>query len=265
MLINTSLSANKDLTEAIDMSLNLSKPLALILLIFLTSACNVRFAADFESDTVGNLPPSSPPGPPADEIVLSDSQVTGDGVIVRITDNPSLVAPGRPHRFMSLIRDPDPGLSTITIFRTSTFATSTRPIFLIWEQVIDGGGSGQITVLRFPFGPAEESTSCRIFTGNDQIAADCFIGGDGPDVEDTVDGFDSHTQHTVLMRIDRPAGPLVLQVFQDGQATQELTLDHPDMSWPGEGERLNVQIEFTGQSDSAYRFNNFRITERDPG
>lgn len=235
-----------------------------LLLTLLIAACNARFVADFESDAVDSPPPTSPPGPPADEIVLSDTPVLGAGNIARITDNPGLVDPGQPHRFMSLIRDPDPGLSTTVFLRTSQLATSTQPVFLSWEQVLDGGGTGDLLVSGFPIPPPDERTTCSVFTGNDRLDAWCFVGGTGPDVEDDLDGFDAHRVHTVVMRIDRPSGPVVIYVLQDGQATPPVTLAHREMSWPAEGERVNVQIRFEGQSDGAYRFNSFRISERDP-
>ena len=154
---------------------------AAILLVMTLAACNVRFDADFEADTVGNPPPASPPGPPSDEIVLSNSATRGEGIIVRITENPELVPAGRPHRFMSLIRDPDPGLTTATFLRTSPLATSTQSIFLSWEQVVDGGGEGEVAFSRFPIGSVDDLTMCWILTRNDDLYADCFIDGESVD------------------------------------------------------------------------------------
>ena len=67
-----------------------------------------------------------------------------------------------------------------------------------------------------------------------------------------------------MVRIDRPSGPVVIQVFQDGQATEPLTLAAPGMVWPVADERMNVQLNYRGQADGAYRFNSIRISERVP-
>lgn len=237
-----------------------------LLAVLATAACNARFDADFEGDAVGSLPPSSPPGlPNGDEIAFTQSAVSGAGTILRITDNPGLVAPGRPHRHLSLLRDPDPGIENVAFLRTRTLTTSTQSLFLTWEQVIDGGGTGEIVISRFPLGAVEDLTTCFMNTGNDTISIRCLVDGEGPVVEDALDGFDTHTPHTVIVRIDRPDGPMVVQVNQEGGTTGLVALEAPGMSWPGESERLQVQISFNGQTDGAYRFNSFLIAERDPG
>ena len=83
------------------------------------------------------------------------------------------------------------------------------------------------------------------------------------DVEQ-IAGIDTHAVHTVLMRIDRSPRRAVLQVAQAGLTTPPLTMQLNDVPAPVEGQRFVAQIEYQGQSGSAYRFNRFDVQELDP-
>jgi hypothetical protein len=236
--------------------------IVLLLCLAALVACNQRFAADFEADTPGAPPPLQPPGPPDDEIVLIDGQANGNGTVIRVTDEPDLVAPGAPARFMSLINETDPGLSSSASLRTSAMATSTQSIFLSWEQVLDGGGSGQVTIFAFPPPPQDELASCRVLTGNDRIDVECSANK-GPTVGETLTGMDTQAQHTLTIRIGRPDGPVAVQVVQGGEVAAA-TLATPTPPRPAEGDELHAVVSYEGQSDGAYRFNSVGISERDP-
>jgi hypothetical protein len=222
------------------------------------SACNVRFHADFETDTPGSPPALHPAGPPDDEIVISDTNVAGDGILIRVTEEPHLVPAGRPHRFMSLIYDPNPGLSSVAVLRSAPLGTGTQPIFAQWDQVLDGGGTGVITFAGDPEDPPRVGETCRVFTNNDLITLECGRA------QQAIRGIDTHAIHTVLLRFDRSPHRAVLQVAQGGVLTQLITIQSADVVAPVEGQRLLAQIEYVGQSGGAYRFNRFDIQERDP-
>ena len=227
------------------------------------AACNPRFVADFEADTPGAPPAAQPPGPPDDQILIDDSNVRGAGVVIRVTDEPQLVAPGAPHRFMSLIHDPDPGLSSIASLRTAAMATSTQPIFLQWAQVLDGGGQGTIYLFALPDRPTADVDVCIVFTGNDVVTLECDVP-DAPTASVEVEGIDTHRQHVVLMRLDRSPRRAAIQVSQDGVTTASEVITSMAVPAPVEGQRLVAQIEYDGQSDGAYRFNRFAVQELDP-
>lgn len=221
------------------------------------AACNARFHADFEADTPDAPPALSPPGAPDDEIAIVTSNVEGDGIVIRVTDEADLVAAGEPHRFMSLAHEPNPGASSIASMRSEPMATSSQSIFVQWEQILDGGGTGTIVFAALAEnGPID--ASCRVTTGNDVITLSCGSS------DEQITDIDTHAIHTVLMRIDRSPRRAVLQVAQGGSTTTLVTIQSGDVPAPVEGQRLVAQIEYLGQSDSAYRFNRFDVQERDP-
>ena len=233
------------------------KVLVLAVLLSVT-ACNARFQADFEADTPGSPPALNPPGAPDDRIVIVDSNVAADGIVIRVTDEPDLVAPGQPFRFMSLIREPNPGASSHAWLETAPMATSTRSIFVEWEQILVGGGTGRVAFLALPDDSGTEPESCWVITRNDAISLEC-----GSSAEE-IDGLDTHAVHTVLMRFDRSPGRAALQAAQAGSTTSLVTIEAEDLPAPVEGQRFVAQIEHDGQGDSAYRFNRFDVQERDP-
>ncbi|MEM6621344.1 MAG: hypothetical protein AAF674_03895 [Pseudomonadota bacterium] len=237
---------------------------AILIGALMLAACTTRFDADFEQDVLGGLPAAQPPGPPADEIVVSTSTTSGDGTLIRITDNPEIVAPGADFRFMSLIRDPDPGATSIALLRSSPMETATEPLFVTWTQVLNGGGTGRVGISRFPLGDIEDFTQCQVTTTVGGIVGSCFIGETGPDVSGSIQGFDPQRPHLVSMRINRPGGPIQITVTQENVSFMPIELADPDMSWPDSGARLQAQIEYDGQGESAYRFNQFLMTERLP-
>jgi hypothetical protein len=222
------------------------------------AACNVRFHADFESDVPGNPPAANPAGAADDEILILNSNVPADGIVIRVTDESDLVPAGQAHRFMSLIREPDPGMSSIASLRSAPMATGSQSLFVQWEQILDGGGTGLITLFGLPADSPSDPETCRVTTGNDVITLEC-----GSSAEQIGD-IDTHAVHTVLVRIDRPARRAALQVAQAGSTTPLVTVQSGEVPAPIEGQRFVAQIEYQGQSNSAYRFNRFDIQERDP-
>lgn len=233
------------------------------LALLVLSACNARFIADFEGDSTGAPPALNPPGFPDDEIVIADSAVDGGGIVVRVTDEPQFAEPGQEHRFMSLIREPDPGLSSTASLRSAPMSTGTQSLFLQWEQVLDGGGSGSVILFPFPEGPTSDIESCRVTTGNDIISLSCSLS-DMPAESGEIGGIDTQSPHTLLMRIDRAPRRATLSAVQDDVSTPAVTVPVDALAVPVEGQRLVAQIEYDGQSDGAYRFNSFGMQERDP-
>jgi hypothetical protein len=235
-------------------------PLRTVTLLALTflAACSPRFHADFEADSPGGPPALHPPGPADDEILIETSDVRGDGIVIRVTDEPNLVPPGAPHRFMSLIHEPNPGGSSHAWMLTDAMGTSRQPIFVQWEQVLDGGGTGVITFAALSDGPRIDGL-CRVTTGNDVITIEC--GSSSEEIR----GIDTHAIHSVFMRIDRwPQRRAVLWAVQEASSTPLATIASGDVPAPVEGQRFVAQIEHHGQSDTAYRFNRFDVQERDP-
>lgn len=222
------------------------------------AACNARFHADFEADTPGSPPALNPPGAPDDRIEVVDSDVAGDGIVIRVTDEPDLVASGQPFRFMSLIREPTPGASSHAWLETAPMATSTRSIFVEWEQILVGGGTGRLAFFALPDDPGTQPEVCWVFTGNDVISLEC--GSSAQEIE----GIDTHAVHTVLMRFDRSPRRAVLQAAQAGATPPLVMIEGGDLPAPVEGQRFVAQIAHDGQADSAYRFNSFDVQERDP-
>lgn len=222
------------------------------------SACNARFHADFEADTPGSPPALNPPGAPDDRIEIVDSGGATDGIVIRVTDEANLVASGQPFRFMSLIREPNPSASSHAWLETAPMATSTRSIFVEWEQVLVGGGTGRMAFFALPDDSGTEPEVCWVFTGNDAISLQC--GSSAQEIE----GIDTHAVHTVLMRFDRSPRRAVMQAAQAGSTSSLVTIEGGDLPAPVEGQRFVAQIEHDGQSDSAYRFNSFDVQERDP-
>lgn len=222
------------------------------------AACNVRFHADFEADTPGAPPALSPPGAPDDEILIVDSDAPADGIVIRVTDESELVPAGAPFRFMSLVHEPNPGSSSVASLRSAPLATGTQSIFVQWEQVLDGGGSGTVAFFGLPEDARPDIDVCRVTTGNDVITLEC-----GSSAEQ-IRGIDTHAPHTALMRLDRSPRRVVLQVAQGGTTTALVSIQSGDVPAPVENQRFVAQIEHQGQSGSAYRFNRFDIQERDP-
>jgi hypothetical protein len=221
-------------------------------------ACNTRFHADFETDSPDAPPALEPAGPPDDRILIEESGGGDDSIVIRVTDEPALVPTG-PHRFMSLVHDPNPGSSSVALLQSSPMATSTQSIFVQWEQILDGGGVGLITFFAQPGDPPpSDPETCRVTTDNDVMTLEC-----GRQAEQ-IGGFDTHAVHTVLMRFDRSPRRAVLQVSQGGSTTAPIAIQAPDAPAPVEAQRFVAQIEHQGQSGSAYRFDRFDIQERDP-
>ena len=229
------------------------------------AACDARFSADFEGEQVGAPPPSSPPGPPtADQIVLSTSGVSGNGTAISVTDNPDVVPGDGAHRFMSLEIVADPGETTSMQLRSSEFVTSTQPLFLISDQILVGLGTAQIQFYELGADQSEVSF-CRIITGNDIVTASCQANLDAPDASASITDFDSQLPHRVVVRIDRPAGPVRMSVSQEGIADNGVTVATPGLVFPGEGERLNLPVFVDGAVGVGYRLNSVSLSERDPG
>lgn len=223
------------------------------------TSCNGRFAADFEADSPGAPPAAQPPGPPDDRIQITSSDVDDDGIVIRVSDEPGLVAPGDPHRFMSLIHESNPGSTSAALLKTAAMATGMQSIYLQWEQVLDGGGSGKMAFFADAGDdPPDDPDVCWLHTGNDSISIES--GTESAELS----GFDTHSVHTVRMRFDRSPRRAVIQVSQDGSTTELVAIETADLPAPAEGERFVIQIEHEGQADSAYRFNRFEAQERDP-
>ncbi len=232
--------------------------------LFVFAACDARFSADFEGEQVGAPPPSSPPGlPNGDQIVLSTSGVAGNGTMVSVTDNPDLVPGGGAHRFLSLDVVPNPGESASLSLRSSEFASSLQPLFLVSDQVLVGSGTAQIQFYGLESDPSEQGF-CRITTGNDYVTASCQANAEAQPVSNSIEGFDSQSPHRLVLQIARPAGPIQMTVGQDGIDDQSVLIATPGLVFPAEGERLNVPIFVEGAVGSGYRLNSFIISERDP-
>jgi hypothetical protein len=232
--------------------------IAVLATIIALTACNARFHADFEQDSTGAPPALNPPGPADDEIVIVTSEADGEGIVVRVTDEPGLVAAGRPHRFMSLVHEANPGSSSIASLRSEPMTTGTQSIFMRWEQVLDGGGTGTITLFALPDHNQSDVDLCLVTTGNDVITLSCGSS------REQIASIDTHTVHTVLLRIDRSPRRAVLQVVQEGSPTPLVTIESDEVPAAIEGQRVVAQIEYLGQSSSAYRFNWFAVEEWDP-
>lgn len=231
-----------------------------ILAVMSVAACTPRFQADFEEDDLFMPPALHPPGPPDDRIVINTTPVRGDGIVIQVTDEPDLVAPGQPFRFMSLIHHPNPGLSSSVLMVAEPMATARQPIYAHWEQVLKGSGSGSILLAAWSGRGNPLDGLCVVWTGNDEMSIEC--GSE----HDFIRGIDTHRVHTVLLRIDRwPQRRAVLWVVQGDTESNVAILTSDDVPAPVEGQEFRAQIEHFGQADSAYRFNSFNIQERDPG
>lgn len=233
--------------------------------LFAFAACDARFSADFEGEQIGAPPPSSPPGlPNGDQIVLFNSGVAGNGTMISVTDNPDLVPGDGAHRFLSMDVVANPGESPSMNLRSSEFASSFQPLFLVSDQVLVGLGTAQIQFYELESDPSERSF-CRIITGNDYVTASCQANVDAQAVSKSIEGFDSQSPHRLVLRIERPAGPVRMTVGQDGIDDQSILIAAPGLVFPGEGERLNVPVFVEGAVGSGYRLNSVIISERDPG
>jgi len=98
---------------------------------------------------------------------------------VSVTDNPELASGGHPYRFMSLNTQSNQTQSYRVQLRTGALSTSTQPLFLVFEQVLHGLGSGQIQILGYPIEDEENAGHCFIDTANDRLLATCQAGSLG--------------------------------------------------------------------------------------
>lgn len=229
------------------------------------AACDARFAADFEGEQVGAPPPASPLGPPSgDQILLSTTNVSGNGTAITVTDNPDVVPGSGAHRFLSLDRVASPGASTSVQLRSSEFATSTQPLFLISDQVLVGLGPAEIQFYEYGANQSEVSY-CRVITGNDSVTLRCSANLDARAESASITDFDSQSPHRIVVRIDRPAGPVRMSVSQEGISENGVTVAPAGLVFPGEGERLNLPVLVDGAVGNAYRLNSVSLSERDPG
>lgn len=225
--------------------------------------CNTRLAVDFETDTVGQLPSRSPPGPPDDEVDIEfiGAQNPPRGVLARVTEEQVSPISGET-RYLSLSFPADADMDSIARFRSSSLATGTQSLFFQWEQILDGDGVAELIVHADPPDDDDNLIICRLEVANDLIRFKC----DSSDDQDpaTITGIDTASLHTLQLRIDRSPHRAALSIVQDGEATELATAAVEAATQPAEGQRVAVQVVYRGQVEGALRINNFHISERDP-